>query len=250
MIPLLEFISRISVVLYALGGVGVLFALRGWLQGRRRRRVAVFGLEREEATRQVQSSSSALIALLLLIGSVYVIDNIVMPNLGETAEILQPTPTSVVFVTPQATATEALLLYPTVTATVGIPPAEVTDTAPDAEGTSVNGCEILGARVTEPAPGDVVGGQVEVRGEANILNFGQYKFEINGPSTNGSWVVVGTYNEAIPAGLLGVWDSTSLIPGDYTFRLVVLRDDGSYLTPCEVPISISGGVQPTPQPDA
>jgi hypothetical protein len=249
MIPLLEFISRISIVLYALAVVGVVFALRGWLQGRRHRRVAVFGLEREEATQQTQSSSSALIALLLLIGSIYVIDNIVMPNLGEIAEI-QPTPTSVVFITPQATATDALLLYPTITPTVGIPPAEVTDSAPDTEGTSVDGCEILGARVTEPASGDVVGGQVEVRGEANILNFGQYKFEISGPSTNGSWVVVGTYREAIPAGLLGVWDSTSLIPGDYTFRLVVMREDGTYLTPCEVPISISGGVQPTPQPDA
>jgi hypothetical protein len=249
MITLLEFISRIAVVLYALAGLGLVFALRGLIQGRRRRRVAVFGLEREEAEQQVRSSSSALIALLLLAGAVYVIDNIIMPNLGQTAEV-QPTPTSVVFVTPQATATEVRLLYPTVTPTVGIPPADVTDAAPDSEATPANGCEILGARVTEPAPGDVVGGQVEVRGEANILNFGQYKFEVNGPSTDGSWVVVGTYSEAIPAGLLGVWDSTSLIPGDYTFRLVVMREDGTYLTPCEIPISISGGVQPTPQPDA
>lgn len=249
MITLLEFISRIAIVLYVLASLGVVFALRGWIQGRRRRRLAVFGLEREEATQQVRSSSSALIALILLAGAVYVIDNIVMPNLGETAEI-PPTPTSVIFVTPQATATEARLLYPTVTPTVGIPPANVTDTALDAEATPTNGCEILGARVTEPTPGDVVGGQVEVRGEANILNFGQYKFEISGPSTDGSWVVVGTYSEAIPAGLLGVWDSTSLIPGDYTFRLIVMREDGTYLSPCEVPISISGGVQPTPQPDS
>lgn len=249
MITLLEFISRIAVVLYALAAIGTVFAVRGFWQGRRRRRVAVFGLEREDADRQIRGASSALIALVLMAISVYVIDNIVVPNLDETAEA-QVTPTPVVFVTQEATATQPRLLYPTVTPTVGIPPAEVTEPPDDAEPTPVNGCEILGARVTEPTPGAQVGGQVTVRGEANILNFGQYKFEINGPSTEGAWAVVGTYREAIPGGLLGVWDSTSLMPGQYTFRLVVLRDDGTYLTPCEVPITVEGGVQPTAEPGA
>jgi hypothetical protein len=53
-------------------------------------------------------------------------------------------------------------------------------------------------------------------------------------------------------GLLGVWDATSLSPGQYTLRLVVHRQDGTRLTPCEVPISITRptGPPPTATPEA
>lgn len=232
---LAEFVTRIAPVLYALSIIGVFFSIRGLVQARRARRIAVFGLEREAAKRTQRRSLSTIFILSLLAGMVYIIQNIIVPNMGEP--VSSPTPTPIVFVTPEATATEVLLLYPTITPTPGLAPAEETAAAPD-DTAGISGCEISGARITKPTPNDTVSGQVLVEGEANILNFAQYKFEINGPATNGVWVVVGTFVTPIPAGVLGTWDSTSLLPGNYLLRLVVLRVDGTFPTPCEVPIVI------------
>lgn len=238
MTTLLVFISRISLILYALAAVGIFFAIRGLVVSRRGRRVAVFGLEREAAQRQLRRSLSAITLLTLLIGLVYVIDNIILPNTEDSVQD-ELTPTPAVFVAQEPTATQALLLFPTITPTVGLPPAEAAEAEAEAPAEVVDGCEILGATVTRPTPGETVSGQVLVEGEANILNFAQYKFELKGPSTEDVWVVVGTYINPVQSGLLGVWDSTSLVPGNYTLRLIVHRQDGSYVTPCEVPLNVT-----------
>ena len=237
MSTLLGFVARISPILYALAAVGIFFSIRGLVQSRRARRVAVFGLEREAAQEQWRRSLSAFITLVLLAVVVYIIDNILVPNMESVAEEV-PTATPVAFVTPEATPTEALLLFPTVTPTVGLPPAEAAALEETPQPEVVNGCEIIGATITSPEAGDTVSGQVAVEGEANVLNFAQYKFEIRGPSTGDAWVVVGSYLTPVPNGLLGVWDSTSLLPGNYTLRLIVHRQDGTYVTPCEVPIVV------------
>lgn len=237
MITLLEFIARIAPFIYALAAIGGFFSLRGIVQARRALRVAVFGLEREAARERLRRSFSTLIILSLLAGSVYVIRNILIPNFSD--ELGEPTPTPLVFVTQQPSPTEALLLYPTVTPTIAVP-AVGSDGQPVATADpNANGCEIIGANITNPIPGQNVSGQVPVEGQANILNFAQYKFEVSGPGTGGAWVVVGT--ALVPAeGYLGNWDSTSLVPGNYTLRLVVLNSSGTYPTPCQVPITIVG----------
>lgn len=236
---LLEFIARISIFLYFLLGIGTVVALRGLLRGRRRRRVAVFGLDREAAQDQFRRSMNTLVGMLLLASGVYVIENIVVPNMvGPTADV-EPTP-GLVMTTTGPTPTPNLLLFPTVTPTPGLPPAESVDAeeTPSGEEDVVNGCEIIGATITRPTDGETVSGQVAVEGEANILNFSQYKFELRGPATGDAWVVVGSYLTAVPSGLLGVWDSTSLPPGSYALRLIVHRTDGTFVTPCEVPIVV------------
>ncbi len=242
---LLLFIARIAVVIYLLAGAGIFFAVRGLWQARREKQRAVFGLEREAALHKQQRAFRSAIMLALLIGMIYVIQNIIVPNLSEPEAAPEPTP--IVFVTALPTATPALLLFPTVTPTVGPPPAEVGEATAPPE-TPVNGCEIIGSTISLPQPGDTVSGQVAVRGEANVLNFAQYKFEVKGPSTGGDWAVVGTYNVPVVNGLLGVWDSTSLMPGNYILRLVIFRQDGTYLPPCEVPIIISSQPVPTLSP--
>lgn len=236
MTTLLTFIARISTALYFLAGIGIIFALRNFIQAGQARRIAVFGLEREDAEQKQRQSGGTIILLALLVGAVYTVKNIVLPNLTEQAPL--PTQAPLVFVTQQATATQARLLYPTITPTIPVAPdSAVTYPTPDP---NANGCEILGARITSPTAGQSVSGQATVEGEANILDFAQYKFEISGPGTGGAWVVVGTSTTPVSQGWLGSWDSTSLPPGSYNLRLVVLRTDGSYPTPCEVPIVITG----------
>lgn len=237
---LLQFISRISVVLYALAAAGIFFSIRGLVQSRRRRRVAMFGLEREAAQARFRRALGMILTLAFLSGIVYMIDNVVVPNTSNTTDA-EPEETPVAFLPGEPTPTSVRLLFPTVTPTPGIPPAEVEEEAEAAAtpAEDVEGCEIIGSNISSPSPGDEVSGQVAVEGEVNVLDFSQYKFEIRGPSTDDSWVVVGTYFQTVPDGLLGVWDSTSLIPGDYTLRLIVHRQDGSTIPPCEVPITVN-----------
>jgi hypothetical protein len=244
MTTLLEFIARISPFIYGLAAIGTFFALRRVIQGRNSLRIAVFGLEREAARNQLRSGLSTIFTLALMASVAYIITNIVVPNLN--GSLNEPTPTPVVFVTQQITPTEIRVLFPTVTPTAFLPSS---GTAVPTFDPTINGCEILGARILEPAPNQPVAGQVVVQGEANILNQAQYKFELRGATTGNIWVVVGTFPGApVPQGYLGSWDSTSLIPGNYTLRLIVMRDDGSFPTPCEVPIVVtgSGGAVPTP----
>lgn len=240
---LLQFIARLSVVLYALAATGIFFSFRALVQARRRRRIAAFGLEREAATAQFRRALSTMLTLALLAGLVYVVENVILPNRA-ASEVAEEESTPVVFVTSEPTPTGALLLYPTVTPTAGIPPAEAEEAENTPEGDTAaadlpaDGCEIIGANFSSPAAGETVSGQVRVEGEVNVLNFSLYKFEVRGPSTGEEWAVVGTYYEPVQGGLLGVWDSTSLMPGSYSLRLVVHRQDGTTIPPCEVPITV------------
>lgn len=236
MTSLVQFISRIEVVLYALIGVGVFFSIRVVTRSRRQRRIAIYALEREAANNAARGAIRTIIALLLGAGVVYILAHIVDPNINPVeGEMVEPT--LVVFVQQEPTPTPVLLLYPTITPTPPIAPADA-DEAIEEGAEEIDGCEIIGSRITNPVPGTTVSGQVLVEGEANILNFAQYKFEIRGPGTGDSWVVVGTFNSPVPGGFLGNWDATSLPSGNYTLRLVSLRTDGTYITPCEVPIII------------
>lgn len=236
MSTLVQFLVKTEFVVYILAAIFIFFSIRGLVVASQIRRLAVFGLEREAAQQRASRSLATIVAMALLCGGVYIIAHIVAPNMNETS--VEPTPTPLVFVTQVPTPTEARLLYPTITPTPGLPPGAAAGTPSPSPAAVVNGCEIDGARITEPSPGQGVSGQVTVMGQTNILNFAQYKFEVKGPSTNGSWVVVGTFNVLVVDGFLGTWDSTSLIPGNYTLRLVISRLDGTFPTPCEIPIVV------------
>jgi hypothetical protein len=79
---------------------------------------------------------------------------------------------------------------------------------------------------------------VEIRGSANIDNFDYYKFEMKGEITAGEWAFIQRYETPVTDGLLGVWDTSPLPAGAYTFRLVVVDKTGNYPKPCEVKVTI------------
>jgi len=84
----------------------------------------------------------------------------------------------------------------------------------------------------------VLKGAVEIRGSANIDNFDYYKFEIKGEATSGEWRTIATNDTPVADGSLGIWDTSALPAGAYTFRLVVVDKTGNYPEPCEVPVTI------------
>jgi hypothetical protein len=247
---IIELVARIDLVLYFLCGLGFLVGLRGWATSRRLRREAVFGLEREAARAIRRRALNMLGSVIALAGAVYVVTNVVRPAMQEmpSPEGGGPAGTPEALATPEMTGTPRPLLFPTVTPTFGIvsPEEDAPAEASASEGEPA-GCEIIGATIANPLPGEVVAGQVEVFGEANILNFDSYKFEISGPSTGGAWATLSTFTTPVANGSLGTWDATSLDPGSYRFRLVVVDTSGTFPTPCEIPLTIaSPAIQPGP----
>jgi len=77
------------------------------------------------------------------------------------------------------------------------------------------------AEITSPAAGAEVQGVVPVTGTALDANLQSYALEYAGPSTFGQWVPVAAGNTSVVNGTLGVWDSSTLLPGPYAVRLTV-----------------------------
>ena len=98
-------------------------------------------------------------------------------------------------------------------------------------------------RLSAPSTGQLLAGPVEIRGTANIPDFAFYKFEINGPLTQGEWWTIGDlYYAPVSNGLLGRWDATPVAvesPGLYLFRLTAVDKTGNYPSPCTVQVRIA-----------
>jgi hypothetical protein len=69
-----------------------------------------------------------------------------------------------------------------------------------------------------------------VSGAATIDNFDYYKFEFRVP--NGEWNFVARYDNAVTEGVLGSWNTDTVPPGEYEFRLVVVDVVGNFPEPC------------------
>lgn len=250
---LIGLIARFDVVFYFFSALGILVGLRGLSFSRRQRKVAAYGLEKEAARNLRRRSLNILGTMLVLVGAVYALTNIIVPGLDETQPLdvgLDVTPGAPAPAQASSGPTRRPLLFPTVTPTFGVVAQDggvVPTPAVTLDPSSPSlGCEIVGATISQPLPGEVVSGQVEVHGEANILNFAAYKFEVSGPTTGGAWATVGNFTVPVASGFLGNWDATSLEPGSYRFRLVLVNTSGNFLEPCVIPITIAtSGIRPS-----
>jgi hypothetical protein len=86
-------------------------------------------------------------------------------------------------------------------------------------------------RISEPGDGATVSGVIQLVGSANIPDFEYYKFEFRG-SGFGDWTFIQRFDQPISGGILGAWDTRSVPPGEYEFRLVVVDKTGNYPPPC------------------
>lgn len=121
--------------------------------------------------------------------------------------------------------------YPTPTPTITPVPSPTATPALLAE------CLHPGARLTYPTVNAVLKGPVQILGSAHDDNFGYYKFEYRRAEVS-EWSFLQQFGEPVADGPLGVWDTSTLLPGNYWFRLVVVKKDGNYIEPCQVPVTI------------
>lgn len=168
----------------------------------------------------------------------------ILPDTIEVEITISPTFTPMVISeptkTPAATATPKPTEMPKITPTpTPLPPTPTITPIPSPTATPalLAECPDPGARLTYPTVNAVLQGSVRILGSAHVDDFGYYKFEFR-PAGISEWSFLQRFDEPVADGLLGVWDTSPLAPGNYWFRLVVVKKDGNYLAPCQVPIII------------
>lgn len=236
---MLEFLRPIVTLdtwLYIILGLVALFFLRLMWLARRDRTRSIFTLERENATIRMTRYFSGFVIVLALIMGVYYLSLVtptIVPPPPDT-----PTPTPIIALPPTPTP-PPLLPTPTPTPTprpVEIPTIVVQDTptaTPDLSRGQPPNCANPGVRISQPGDGAQVDGVVQITGAATVDNFEYYKFEFRVPGTD-NWVFITRSNSSVAEGVLGSWNSDTVPPGPYDFRLVVVDRTGNFPEPCTI----------------
>ena len=92
-----------------------------------------------------------------------------------------------------------------------------------------------GTSISSPQTGQILRGKVAVTGNLDVPNFSSADLEFGyaipeGGASNpaGNWFPIQVFSQPIKDATLTVWDTTLLTDGDYTMRLRVFLQDGSF----------------------
>jgi len=227
MAAILHFFTSYAILIYLLLVTGGAFASRNLFRARREMSQSLYGLERETAHRHTSQAVTALSFVIFLAIAEIVLTVFLAPNIPAIS--LLTTPTINALITPTNS------LPPELLATFGVFTPESTPIA------RTIGCVPGQIMITSPKPGDVVKGQVILKGSANIPNFGHYQYEFS-PLGKDVWQTIVANDKVIQDGELGSWFTTNpdlIPPGDYDLRLVVFDNQGNALPPCVVPLRVA-----------
>ena len=219
------------VILALAGLVYIRKFILAWEELRR----AAFGLERESAQSNLNQAAGMLVLLFMMAVAIFVLVSFVAPMFPASNPLLTPT--------------MDLLASPTITLS-----SEQLDegvSTPTAEALSLTatiqvvgeGCIPGSIMLSEPVDGTDINGVIEVRGTANIQNFGFYKYEIARPGET-VWLTIQAGRDVVQEGELGQWDTRTLAPGDYMLRLVVTDNQGESLEPCVIRVRVNNPSEP------
>ena len=109
--------------------------------------------------------------------------------------------------------------------------------APNAALPDETGCQAGRIEITDPPNGAEINGQVVLSGTVDVPDFGFYKFEM-APLGSQQWVTILAGRTVVREGELGRWDTSTLTPGDYALRLVVIDAQGQAFQPCQITLRI------------
>lgn len=189
-------------------------------------RNSLFGLEKDNARVHLfQAGGVLLLAMIIAIGEFAFISYI---ETSPTALDIQSTPT----LNLSATDTPMVSQSFTTQAFTSVPGAEAGTVVPPQPPV----CEPGKIEWTSPKEGEEINGSVELKGTANIPDFGFYKYEFSQDNVN--WTTMQANREIVINGVLGVWDTALRIPGDYYLRLVVYDNQETALPACVVKVRI------------
>ncbi|MBI2845571.1 MAG: hypothetical protein HYX86_03385 [Chloroflexi bacterium] len=235
MVTLLLFIDRLAPYIYALSLLGILAALYVFLTAQREVARARKWIPREEASARAYKAGFFALGLLLVVAGVALIDTRLAPALAQFSQetipdLTQPSSGTSLNPTPTPTLPRTIIIINTTTPT----PEIISTPIPPPPAT----CPNPGVQVTSPGVGASLAGVVEVRGTAAIENFWYYKLEFGIGEGPGDWSWITAGYEPVVDGFLGNWDTSTLPPGAYTLRLVVVDNTGNFPQPCPVTVNI------------
>lgn len=217
---LFRYLVQYETHIYVLLGIAAMFALRSvWLSWSEWRK-AVFGLEKEIAYQRLRTNSAVTIVLFMVGLSQFCMVTFVVPYLPAITFTFTATPDL----------TNAL-----------------TANTPDAQQTPETEILFSPPEITGCVPGEIIisslesrqeiSGRIILLGSADVEDFGFYKYEYSQQGAE-NWVTIAAGREPVQDDELGAWDTSTLLPGDYEIRLVVVTGAGESLPACTIPVRI------------
>jgi hypothetical protein len=220
-----QFFRAYEIWIYVILGVLVLWQIRKFGLAWEELRGAFFGMEREAAQSRVNSAATMVVLLIIMAVAEFTVVTFVVPTLPGA--------------NPLPTATLDLLATPTIT----LPPPnqnpnETQEATPtQGEIPAAEGCVAEQINLTSPLNGDRISGSITISGSADIPNFGFFTLQIARPG-DVIWLPILVGQQPVRNDILGAWDTSSLTPGEYMFRLVVTDNIGNELTPCAIQLMV------------
>jgi hypothetical protein len=221
---ILNFFVKFEVWIYLLLSIVGIYYIRKVILALQEWRSSVFGLEKEYAQRRFSGAMSIILLLLFFGFAEFIFVSFIAPGYPSMKQIT--TPTIDLLATREPTLeTLAGMVNPLPTNLAGgnIPVSD--------------GCVPGQLEWVDPVQGAEIAGTVELKATINMDNMGFFKYEFS--STNGErWVTIAANTGKKIEEMLGVWDTTQLIPGDYLLRLIVTDNKGDNLPECRISIRI------------
>jgi len=219
-----KFLGTHEVLVYLLLCIGALFALRWLWRSWDEWRHAVYSLEKEFALRRIGQSVASLTMLLVLFIAELVTASFIYPSMPASMFIATSTPD--LLSTPTGT------ISPELATAIALTPRAALPDEPGGD------CREDRINIGQPRPGQEVKGTVDIRGTANIPEFGFYKYEV-APAGSDTWATIAAGRTPVSNASLGQWDTSTLPPGDYDLRLVVTDNQGRALPACLVRVRVA-----------
>jgi hypothetical protein len=209
----------IYIILLFVGLVYLRLGLIRWVDLRK----AVYGLERERSLSKLTQAGAMLALIFALAVAVFVVANFVAPAYLANVYTAPPQDQNPVSTVQEISDDEQ---------------TPISSGLPIMDGLPTLGCSDENVSLTSPEDGGTVSGVVEVRGTANDTAFGFYQYHYMLMSPEASWNVVTAGNEPVVDDVLGVWDTTWLIAGEYFLRLVVTNTEGEATAECVIQVRV------------
>jgi hypothetical protein len=250
------FLIHNDVRIYILSALGLFWYTVQLWQARRHLRQAMFRLEQERGQYQQRTALTFIVIFMAIIAALIYVNLKIAPTLPP--ELLRPaTPTPNVFATPfsppaaagtpQPQRTATLDVAPTVTlrsqaGNVPFPEIEQATGVPTPTLPPLPGPCTPEANITSPPTGIITSGPVTFFGTATSTNFASFDLQALGPQTGGQWISIleSPVTQPILDGILGRFNFSTWLSGDYLVRVVVTNTAGEAVGQCGIQITIDG----------
>jgi hypothetical protein len=219
-----RFLASYEGLIYILLALGGLFAFRWLWKSWQEWRDSVFGLEREFAVRRMsQALIVSVLILFLFLGELF-LASFIVPALPSSDLSVTPT-LDILNRTQGSLSSDPAIALTLMTPASNSLPATASGCVPD---------ELI---LTSPEAGQTVSGTVTLVGTVDVSNFGFYKYEV-APQGTETWATISAGREIVRDGDVGLWDTSTLTPGDYQLRLEVTDNQGQSYPACVISVQV------------